>query len=154
MPFFFSLKLLDKVPSILIHNLLIYEFSMSMNYMAGHCNTVLHRVDLADPRKVSLTQWDLSHWIVQPGNTPIMSVQFRFLSLMVLDRVWLFATPWTVVPQAPLSMGFSRKQYRSALPFPSPGDLPHPGIQPASPAWQADSLPLSHLGSLYIYILM
>ena len=50
--------------------------------------------------------------------------------------------------QAPLSMGFPRQEYWSGLPFPSPGDLPDSGIKPASPAWQADSLPLSHQGSL------
>ena len=43
--------------------------------------------------------------------------------------------------QAPLSMGFSRQEYWSSLPFPSPGDLPHPGIEPVSPVLQADSLP-------------
>ena len=50
------------------------------------------------------------------------------------------ATPWTVTCQAPLSMGFSRQEYWSGLPFPSPGDLPNPGIKPRSPASQADSL--------------
>ena len=49
--------------------------------------------------------------------------------------------PWTVAHQAPLSMGFSRQEYWSGLPFPSPGDLPNPGIEPESPAVQADSLP-------------
>ena len=49
--------------------------------------------------------------------------------------------PWTVDHQAPLSMGFSRQEYWSGLPFPSPGDLPNPGIEPRSPAMQADSLP-------------
>ena len=58
------------------------------------------------------------------------------------------AIPWIVVPQAPLSMGFPRHEYWSRLPFPSPGDLPEPGIKPVSPAWQADSLPMSYLGSL------
>ena len=48
------------------------------------------------------------------------------------SRVQLFATPWTVACQAPLSMGFSRQEYWSGLPFPSPGDLPDPGIKPAS----------------------
>ena len=52
----------------------------------------------------------------------------------------LFATPWTVACQAPLSMGFSRQKYWSGLPFPSPGDLPKPGIKPGSLALQADSL--------------
>ena len=51
------------------------------------------------------------------------------------------ATPWTVVCQAPLSMGFSRQEYWSGLPSPSPGDLPDPGIESWSPALQADSLP-------------
>ena len=50
------------------------------------------------------------------------------------------ATPWTVTHQAALSMGFSRQYYWSGLPFPSPGDLPDPGIKPGSPALQADSL--------------
>ena len=52
----------------------------------------------------------------------------------------LFATPWTVAYQAPLSMGFSRQEYWSGLPFPSPGDLPNPGIEPWSPTLQADAL--------------
>ena len=55
--------------------------------------------------------------------------------------------PWTVARQPPLSMGFPRQEYWSGLPFPFPGDLPNPGIKPASHAWQADSLSLSHLGS-------
>ena len=50
------------------------------------------------------------------------------------------ATPWTVVRQAPLSMEFSRQEYWSGLPFPSPGDLPDPAIKPGSPALQAGSL--------------
>ena len=53
------------------------------------------------------------------------------------------ATPWTVAHQAPLSVGFLRQDYWSGLPFPSPGDLPDPGTDPASPAWQVDSLPLN-----------
>ena len=49
-----------------------------------------------------------------------------------LSRVQLLATPWTVAHQAPLSMGFSRQAYWSGLPFPIPGDLPDPGMEPAS----------------------
>ena len=62
---------------------------------------------------------------------------------------------WTVARQAPLSIGFSRQEYWSGLPCPSPGDLPDPGIEPVSPeapALQADSLLLSHQGSQYICI--
>ena len=52
-----------------------------------------------------------------------------------------FAIPWTVAYRAPPSMGFSRQEYWSGLPFPSPGDLPDPGIEPRSPTLQADPLP-------------
>ena len=51
----------------------------------------------------------------------------------VLSCVWLCSTPWSVAHQAPLSMGFPRQKYWNRLPFPSPGDLPNPGIKPASP---------------------
>ena len=57
-----------------------------------------------------------------------------------LSRVRLFATLWAVAHQASPSMGFSRRKYWSGLPFPSPGDLPDPGIEPRSPALQADAL--------------
>ena len=57
-----------------------------------------------------------------------------------LNRVRFFATPWTVAYEAPPSMKFSRQEYWSVLPFPSPGDLPNPGIKPGSPALQADAL--------------
>ena len=56
-----------------------------------------------------------------------------------LSRVRLFVTPWTVAYQGPPSMGFSRREYWSGLPFPSPGDLPNPGIEPGSPTLQADT---------------
>ena len=62
------------------------------------------------------------------------------VKVKTLSRVPLFATPWTVAYQAPPSMGFSRQEYWSGLPFPSPGDLPHPGIKPRSPTFQADAL--------------
>ena len=58
-----------------------------------------------------------------------------------LSRVRLFATAWTVAYQAPPSMGFSRQEYWSGVPFPSPEDLSKPGIEPKSPTLQADSLP-------------
>ena len=58
-----------------------------------------------------------------------------------ISHVRLFVTPWTVAQQAPLSMEFSRQEYWSGLPFLSLGDLPEPGIEPRSPALQAESLP-------------
>ena len=58
-----------------------------------------------------------------------------------LSHVRLFVIPWPITCQAPPSIGFSRQEYQSGLPFPSPGDLPSPGIKPGSPTLQADSLP-------------
>ena len=66
--------------------------------------------------------------------------------MKALSRVQLFATPWTVAYQALQSMGFSRQEYWSGLPFPSPGDLPNPGIEPRSPVLQTDTLPSEPLG--------
>ena len=63
-----------------------------------------------------------------------------------LSSVWLFATPWTVAHQAPPSMEFSRQEYCSRLPFPSPGDLPNWGIEPRSPTLRADALPFEPPG--------
>ena len=69
------------------------------------------------------------------------------LMLFSCCHVQLSATPWTVAYQAPLSKGFSKQEYWIGLPFPSPGDIPDPGIEAGSPELQAGSLPLSHLGS-------
>ena len=63
-------------------------------------------------------------------------------------------TPWMVTCQAPLSMGFSRQEYWSGLPFPSKGDLPDQGIEPGSPALQVDSLLSESQGKLYSLILL
>ena len=67
------------------------------------------------------------------------------LSMYLVARLCLtLATPWTAAHQASLSMGFFRLEYWSGLPFPSPGDLPHPGIEPGSPVLH--SLPSEPLG--------
>ena len=66
------------------------------------------------------------------------------------------ATTWTVAHQAPLSMELSKQEYWSGLPFPSPGDLPHPGIKPVSPvspALQADFSPTEPPRKLYVYFM-
>ena len=57
-----------------------------------------------------------------------------------VSHVWFFETSWTVTHHTPLFVGFSRQEYSSGLPFPSPGDLPDPGIKPRSSALQADTL--------------
>ena len=74
----------------------------------------------------------------------------RGVWVCVLCHIQLFATPWAVAHQTPLSMRFSRQEYCSGLPLPSPGDPPDPGIEPTSlvsPTSHLNSLPLSHLGS-------
>ena len=77
-------------------------------------------------------------WMLHSDYFLLLCFQVLFLCdtvcAQLLSRVWSFATPWTVARQAPLSMGFPRQEYWSGLPFPPPGDLPDPGIEPASPA--------------------
>jgi len=76
------------------------------------------------------------------GSTLLKAFKYTIVKSEVksLSRVWLLATPWTVAYQASLSMGFSGQEYWNGLPFPSPGDLPHPGIEPRSPTLEADTL--------------
>ena len=71
----------------------------------------------------------------------LISYLFYLLVLFSCCHVRLFVIPWTVACQAPLSVGFPRREYWSGLPFPSPGDLPNSSIEAGSPALQADSLP-------------
>ena len=67
---------------------------------------------------------------------------------LVIKSCLTLATPWTAAHQAPLCMGFSRQAYWNGLPFPSPRDLPKAGIEPGSPALQADALPSESPGKL------
>ena len=89
---------------------------ITYDYFEGSCNP-LKKIDLSTTNCLT-HMWALSH-------------------------IWLFVTLWTVAHQALLSMGFPRQEYWSEWPFPSPGDLPNPGIEPVSPALQLDSLLLS-----------
>ena len=90
-------------------------------------------------------------WLLQLVINKGFTIFVSGLSLCVcmlshFSHVWLFATLWTIACQVSLSMGFPRQKYWNRLPFPSPGDLPDPGIEPASPAL-AGRFPLSHLGT-------
>ena len=78
----------------------------------------------------------------------------ELLVLSHLSHFQLLVTPWTVTCQAPLSMGFSRQNYWNGLPFLSPGDLPDLGIEPVLLHWQRDSLPLSHVESPSVQVLV
>ena len=142
------------------HNWELFWYESVKVLVAQSCPT------LCDPMDCSL-----------PGSSVHGISQARILEwVTLLSRVRLFMTPWTVAYHAPLSMGFSREEYWSGLPFPSPEDLPNPGIElgsstlqadallselfpslgdlpnPRPPVLQADSLPMSHQESLYFDI--
>ena len=74
--------------------------------------------------------------VIQTDGLRIYLFMYFCFVVQSLSHVWLFVTPWTVVCQAPLTMGFSRQEYWSGVPFPSPGDLPNPGIKLCSPSLQ------------------
>ena len=95
--------------------------------------TNIKRENAGSPNTI-LDLWPLGYCCV----TPTSYVQ---TALSHFSHVQLFVTPWPVARQAPLSMGFSRQEYWSGLPRLPPGDLPDPGIEPRSPAWQVDSSP-------------
>ena len=88
------------------------------------------------------------HLCILSGDLSIQIFCQFFNCAQSLSHIQLFAAPWTAAHQALLSMGFSRQEYWSGLPFSPPGDLPDSGIEPTSPAWQADSLLLSHQNQL------
>ena len=81
-------------------------------------------------------EWDCS---ILTGTRNLWQV-FDDVKCQSLSHVWFFVTPWTVACQAPLSLEFSRQEYWSGQPFPFPGDLPKPGIEPRFPALQVNSL--------------
>ena len=112
---------------------------------------------------ISCIYWLLNSWT--SSNTFLvesLGIVFVYICIYIyiyivvvksLSRVQLFVTPWTAAHQAPQSMGFSRQEYWSGLPFPSPGDLPDPGIEPGSPALEADALTSEPPGKpIHIYI--
>ena len=84
--------------------------------------------------------WSSQLFSIAPGILYTANMK-RKNKMKSTSHVQLFVTPWTVACQAPLSMWFSRQEYWSGLPFPSPGDLSNPRIKPRSPALQAYSLP-------------
>ena len=88
---------------------------------------------------------------IWPSNRSSVFMRHK-VKVKSLSCVWLFVTPWTVACQAPSSTGFSRQEYWSGLPFPSPGELPNPGIESGSPTLQVDSLLYEPPGNPYEYI--
>ena len=80
------------------------------------------------------------YWSGVPLPSPFMAEYYSYLCVLVVQLCPTLSTLWTVAHQAPLSMGFVWQEYWSGLPFPPPGSLPDPGIEPGSPAFQADTL--------------
>ena len=106
------------------------KFGLGVQNEAGQRLTVLPRESTGHSKhSLPTTQEKILHMDVT-----------RWSIVKSLSHVRLFVTPWTVAHQVPWSMGFSRHEYWSGLPFPSPGDLPDPGIEPRSPTLQADAL--------------
>ena len=101
---------------------------------------------------------EVTGWTILSGSGAVVENLCKFLFQSIhrktVSRVWLFVTPLFVAHQAPLSMEFSRQECWSGLPFPRPGDLPDPGVEPSSLAVQAVSLLLeSHIQSLFLNII-
>ncbi len=108
------------------------------------CPTLWDPIDGSPPGSPvpGILQARILEWVaISFSNAWKWKVKVKFLS-----HVWLLVTPWTAAHQAPPSMGFSRQEYWSGVPLPSPGDLPNPGIKPRSPALQVDSLPAEPQG--------
>ena len=123
-------------------------WSWSSNTLATWCKQRLTGKDpmLGKTEGRRRRGWQRMRWL--DGITD--SMDMKWSEVKSRSRVRLFATPWTVAYQAPLSIGFSRQECWSGLPFPSLGDLPDPGTEPGSPTLQADALPSKPLGKLSI----
>ena len=111
-----------------------WSFSFSISPSNEYSGLISFQIDWFDLAVQGTKASILQHSAFFMGQLSLL------MKVKLLSRVRLFATPWTVAHQAPSSMGFSRQEYWSGLPFPSPGDLPDPGIKPTSPALQADAL--------------
>ena len=108
-----------------------FKLLFILKYLKAMCiitsNTVLMPVLHLFPS----SPFDLRVKCLLPCSDDRIPTQCMYRHIQSLSPVWFFATPWTMACQTPLSMEFSRQEYWSGLPFPSPGDLPHPGIKPA-----------------------
>ena len=115
-----------------------WSFSFTISPSNEHSGLISFRMDWLDLLAV---QGPLKNLLQHHSSkASVLQCSTESLKVNLLSCVRLVTTPWTVAHQAPPSMGFSRQEYWSGLPFPSPGDLPDPGIEPRSPTSQADAL--------------
>ena len=122
-------------PGLPVHHQLL-EFTQTHVHLVGDAIQPSHPLSSPSPPVPNPSQHqDLFQWVNSSHEVAKVScIQF-------------FSTQWTIACQAPLSSRYPRQEYFSGLPFPSPGDLIKPGVEPASPVLQVDSLPLSHQGN-------
>ena len=112
------------------------DLGLFPNFTLFHCNTFW--VPVVNIETICSSKFP-SIWLTTKC-PPCYSSPVKWNKVKSLSCVWPFVTPWTVTYQPPPSMGFSRQEYWSELPFPSPGDLPELGIKPPSPKLQRDTL--------------
>ena len=118
-----------------VHQQLL-EFTQTHVYWVGDCIQPSHPLLSPSPPAFNLSQHQgLFKWV---SSSQDVKLKVKSVTGSVMSDP---LTTWAVARQAPLSMEFSRQEYWSGLPFPSPGDLPYPGVELKPPAFQADSLP-------------
>ena len=148
-----SIRVFSKELALHIRWSKYWSFSFSISPSNVYLGLISFRVDWFDILAVQQTLKSLfqhhsskapilqcSAFLMVKHSYPHMTTG-KTMSVKSFSWVRLFVTPWTVALQAPLSMEFFRQEYWSGLPFPSPGDLPDPGIEPGSSTQQADALP-------------
>ena len=116
---------------LFFHSSLLFPWIFLMLLQTVNLNNSGTRIHLCEgsPRPHPGLVW----WFTRKTQVCVQVCPIAQLYLTLLSCTWLFATPWTVAHQAPLSMGFSRQEYWVGLPFLPPGHLPNPDIKPASP---------------------
>ena len=132
-----SIEVFSNESAVRIRWLNYWSFSFNISLSNEYSELIFFRIDWFD----LLTNYDNLSQLPSPGLTILKSSLYvrlegyvKLSEVKSLSRVWPFATPGTVAYEAPLSMGLSRQEYWSGLSFPSPGDLPHLGIEHGSPA--------------------
>ena len=93
-------------------------------------------------------------WATREASQPPLFFSMKESESEVAQSCLTLCDPWTIAHEAPLSMGFSRQEYWSGLPFLTAEALPNPGIEPVSPAWQTGSLPLAPPGKPMLLLLL